>query len=356
MSPPLPTALLAVRDLRTYYRAGGGFVRAVDGVSFEVLPGGSVGIAGESGSGKTQTALSILGLLDGVPGIVGGEVWWEGINILADLPDYCARSQTTEGLTISKDVSRWRALHEKRLAQIRGEEIAMVFQEPKTSLFPYFTVADHFREMIMARSGKEAARAYETQALDLLNQMRFGDPHRTLQSYPHQLSGGESQRVMLGLALLGQPRLLIADEPTTLLDTITQRRVLDLLTSLVDDRHLALLLITHNLSLLRLLVDHIVILYAGHVIEQGPTDAVIQPASDRGHPYTRDLVHTSRHFQTTPSTHVPQNPCGCRYYYRCTLKNTLPERIRKRCLYEVPPAVPVGDRHTVECWAREDEL
>lgn len=356
MSSSLPAnALLAVRDLRTYYRTEGAFVRAVDGVSFEVQPGQSVGMAGESGSGKTQTALSMLGLLDGVPGIVGGEVWWEDQNLLADLPAYCTRQETPEGLLIKKDVDGWRALYQHRLDTIQGEQIAMVFQEPKTSLFPYFTVADHLRETIAARSGKAAARTYEPQALDLLQQLRFDDPRRTLQSYPHQLSGGESQRVMLGLALLGNPRLLIADEPTTLLDTIIQRRILDLLGTLVTERHLALLLITHNLALLRLLVEHIVILYAGQVVEQGPTDQVIRPTSDCGHPYTRDLIRASRTSRTGPMVTVPRNSCGCRYYHRCLLKDTLPERIRKRCLYETPPPVRIGPTHTVACWAREDE-
>ena len=355
MSSLPPNALLAVRDLRTYYRTDGGFVRAVDGVSFEVQPGQSVGMAGESGSGKTQTALSMLGLLDGVPGIVGGEVWWEDENLLANLPAYCNRQETPDGLIVKKDVGRWRALHQRRLDPIRGEQMAMVFQEPKTSLFPYFTVADHLRETIAARSGKAAAHTYEPQALDLLQQLRFDDPRRALQSYPHQLSGGESQRVMLGLALLGHPRLLIADEPTTLLDTITQRRILDLLGMLVADRHLALLLITHNLALLRLLVQHIVILYAGQVVEQGPTDQVIQSASDEGHPYTRDLIQTSRPTRTGPAINVPKNSCGCQYYHRCSLKDTLPDRIRKRCLYERPPVVQIDATHTVACWARENE-
>ncbi|HMB89514.1 MAG TPA: ABC transporter ATP-binding protein [Rhodothermales bacterium] len=354
-SSPPSNALLAVRDLRTYYRADGGFVRAVDGVSFEVQPGQSVGIAGESGSGKTQTALSILGLLDGVPGLVGGEVWWEDQNLLADLPAYCTRQETPDGLIVRKDVGGWRARLQRRLDPIRGEQIAMVFQEPKTSLFPYLTVADHLRETIAARSGKAAARTYEPQALDLLQQLRFDDPQRTLQSYPHQLSGGESQRVMLGLALLGDPRLLIADEPTTLLDTITQRRILDLLGTLVTDRNLALLLITHNLALLRLLVQHIVILYAGQIVEQGPTDRVIRPASNDGHPYTHDLIQASRTTRTGPLVTVPKNSCGCRYYHRCLLKDTLPDRIRKRCLYEKPPVVHLDENHTVACWARESE-
>ncbi len=361
-SPPTNQPALSVRDLRTYYHTDAGFVRAVDGVSFEVPPGGSVGIAGESGSGKTQTALSILGLIDDVPGIVDGQVWVDGENLLDGLGDFCFWEEKAEGVTITKDIERWRARHHRQLARVRGEKISMVFQEPKRSLIPYFTVGEHLRETMAARDGNDAARAYEEPALDLLKKLQFEDPRRVFGSYPHELSGGESQRVMLGLALLGRPHLLIADEPTSLLDAITERRVLETLTTLVQEMNLALLLIAHDLALVRVMVDQVAVMFAGKIVEWGPAAEIIQPTNERGHPYTQALLRAVPNTDEQPAppsaTLAPLdtriNTGGCRYYYRCGLKDVLPEAVRARCLNEEPPAFPVGDNHVAACWARED--
>ncbi len=361
-SPSMNPPILSVRNLRTYYHTDAGFVRAVDGVSFEVPPGGSVGIAGESGSGKTQTALSILGLIDDVPGIVDGQVWVDGENLLDGLGDFCFWEEKAEGVTITKDIERWRARHHRRLARVRGEKISMVFQEPKSSLIPYFTVGEHLRETMAARDGNDAARAYEEPALDLLKKLQFEDPRRVLGSYPHELSGGESQRVILGLALLGRPHLLIADEPTSLLDAITERRVLETLKTLVQEMNLALLLIAHDLALLRVMVDQVAVMFAGKIVEWGPATEIIQPTNERGHPYTQALLRAVPDADEQPAppsaTLAPLdtrvNTGGCRYYYRCGLKDVLPEAVRARCLHEEPPAFPVGENHVAACWAREE--
>ena len=362
-TPPTSSPLLSVRDLRTYYHTDAGFVHAVDGVSFDVPHGGSVGIAGESGCGKTQTALSILGLIDEVPGIVGGQVWIDGENLLDGLDAHCSIDEQDGSITVVKDVDRWRAVHHRRLAQVRGEKISIVFQEPKSSLIPYLTVGEHLRETMGALNGKNDAPAYEATALGLLQKLRFAHPHRILHSYPHELSGGESQRVMLGLVLLGRPQLLIADEPTTLLDAVTQRGVLHMLTAVVEEMALALLLITHNLALLHRMVDRVVVMFAGMVVEQGPTAEIIDTASERGHPYTQDLLRAvptpdapSLLLRTaTPAVLNPKiNRQGCRYYHRCGLKDHLPEAVRTRCLHEAPPPFAVDANHTVACWACED--
>ena len=358
-STPTPSPLLSVRDLRTYYHTDEGFVRAVDGVSLAVPPGGAVGLAGESGSGKTQTALSILGLINDVPGIVKGEVWVEGENLLDGLGEYCFWEEKAEGITVTKDVGQWRTRHQRRLAQVRGETISMVFQEPKSSLIPYFTVGQHLRETMAARGGN--ATTHEAPALDLLRKLQFDDPRRTFASYPHELSGGESQRVMLGLALLGHPHLLIADEPTSLLDTVTERRVLETLAALVREMDLALLLITHDLALLRMLVDQVAVLFAGKIVEWGPAAEIMAPPNERGHPYTQALLRavpggggTSMRPSTPAPLDIRINTDGCRYYYRCGLKDALPEAVRTRCLNEEPPMFSAGANHDVACWARED--
>ena len=354
--PQRQATVLSVRDLRTYYYADDKIIRAVDGVSFEVPRGGSVGLAGESGSGKTQTVLSVQGLIDDVPGVVGGEVWLDGVNVLADISNY-AHVEDNGSLNVSKAVNRWRTVHERRMARLRGDTVSMVFQEPKSALVPYLNVGAQLRETMLARG--MAADRIKTQSVDLLGRLQFADPGRVMKSYPHELSGGESQRVMLGLALVGDPQLLVADEPTTALDAIIQRRVLDILAALVDDMDVALLLITHNLVLLSLLVNRIAVMFAGKILEWGPTDSILREAATTGHPYTQDLLRAAtrgdisdpRLNRTVIDTR--RNYEGCRYFHRCTLKDALSDAVRNRCKQELPPHVEVSEGHTVACWARE---
>ena len=373
-SPPASN-VLAVEGLRTYYYTGRGaaqtpddeaFTRAVDGISFTVPHHGTVGIAGESGSGKTQTVLSILGLLDGAPGIVDGAVYIDGTNVLEGLDAYCTYRTGAHGLVVEKDVGRWHNEHQRRLTStrgdkgaIRGDTVAMVFQEPKSSLSPYFSVAAHFRETIKARYGRAAARAYKDRALHYLEQLDFAHPARMLERYPHELSGGESQRVMLGLALMGNPQLLIADEPTTQLDALTQRQVIERIACLVQETKVALLLITHNLAVMRLLVDQVAIMYAGKIVEWGATASVITPDHQRNHPYTQVLLRAVG--DTTLEGIAPQdtpasldtriNGHGCAYFHRCPLvKEALTEGERATCEHTEPPLVSLDENHKVACW------
>lgn len=354
--PQRQATVLAVRDLRTYYYADDKIIRAVDGVSFEVPRGGSVGLAGESGSGKTQTVLSVQGLVDDVPGIVGGEVWLDGINVLANIDDY-AHVENNGGLSVTKAVHRWHTVHEGRMARLRGDTVSMVFQEPKSALVPYLNIGAQLRETMLARG--MAADHIETQSMDLLGRLQFADPGRVMKSYPHELSGGESQRVMLGLALVGDPQLLVADEPTTALDAIIQRRVLDILAGLVADMDVALLLITHNLALLSLLVNRIAVMFAGKILEWGPTASILGEAATMGHPYTQDLLRAATRADignpTSDRTVIDtrRNYKGCRYFHRCKLKDALSDPVRKRCKQELPPHVEVSEGHRVACWARE---
>ncbi len=350
---PATPDILRVRDLRTYFHADDTLVRAVDGISFRVPAGRSVGLAGESGSGKTQTALSILGLVDTAPGIVSGEIWIDGANMLADLETYC--TLTMDGApVVQKAVARWQRLHEERLRGVRGRTVSMVFQEPKSSFIPYRTIRQQLHETLEA-----VQVASDDDAIHgLLERLQFAQPKRIANSYPHELSGGESQRAMLALALAGNPRLLIADEPTTLLDAITQRRILDLLAELVADTRVALLLITHNLAMMRVLVDEVVILFGGTVMETGPVAQVLQDAPDVGHPYTQELIRAIEPAADTTAAplNTEKNLVGCRYYHRCRLKDTLPEAKRTQCFHEQPPVVAIAEGHHVACWPRIEAL
>jgi len=262
--------ILAVDGLSTYFQQGRQFVRAVQDVSFNVPTGGRFGLAGESGSGKTQVALAIMGLVDGTPGVVQGDVWIDGTNTLDQLDTFCSVDGNGTGTRVRKDVSGWRTHREERMEDVRGRLVNMVFQKPKGSLSPYFTVGEQVRETVRVHFGAEAASKYKERAYPLLEQMEFQNPDQILSSYPHELSGGQSQRVMLALSLLSEPDLLIADEPTTLLDAITEHQVLELLASLLWEREFALLLITHDLGTMTRLVDEVAVMKEGESLSREP--------------------------------------------------------------------------------------
>lgn len=281
--------VVVVEGLTTYFHQDQQFVRAVEDISFRIPRGGRFGLVGESGSGKTQTALALAGLVEGMPGVIEGDIWIEGTNILSELGTYCRANRNGDGAHVEKDVQRWRRHRKNVMADIRGTVVSMVFQEPKGSLSPYFTVGEQARETVKAHFGPAAASTYEERVRPLLTQMEFQEPGRILSSYPHELSGGQSQRVMLTLALLSDPELLIADEPTTLLDAITERRVLELFASLLDEQDLALLLITHDLGIMSHLVDEVAIMQHGEIVEQGAVPTMMEGRLEDRHAHTREL-------------------------------------------------------------------
>jgi ABC-type dipeptide/oligopeptide/nickel transport system ATPase component len=256
--------LLRVRDLKTYFvtEQGRGTARAVDGVSFELYPGETLGIVGESGCGKTVTSLSILRLIPEPPGHIlpGSVIEFEGRNLLALAP--------------------------ADLRAIRGNQIAMVFQEPMTSLNPVFTVGDQIAEaaIIHQHLSRKAARA---RAVEMLTLVGIPDPGERVDQYPHQLSGGMRQRVMIAMALVCHPKVLIADEPTTALDVTIQAQILELLGRLQEELGMAVMLITHDLGLVAGQADRVVVMYAGQVVETAPTTTLFDGPL---HPYTEGLM------------------------------------------------------------------
>lgn len=289
--------LLDIRDLHVRFPASTGEVRALDGVSIGLLAGETLGLVGESGSGKTMTALSILRLVPSPGQIVAGEIRFAGQNLLL------------------------RA--ESRMREIRGNEIAMVFQEPMTSLNPVHTIGRQIAEAIRIheRLGRQAARERATRMLELVE---IPDPARRYREYPHQLSGGMRQRVMIAIALSCKPRLLIADEPTTALDVTIQAEILDLLADLQRRLGMALLLVTHDLGVVAERANRIAIMYAGRIVEQGPVSGIFREAL---HPYTRGLLRSvprtsgqPRHRLEMIPGSVPdlaRLPRGCRFRDRC---------------------------------------
>jgi oligopeptide/dipeptide ABC transporter ATP-binding protein len=289
-------ALLEVRGLRTSFFIRSGELRVVDGVDLEIDQGEVVGLAGETGSGKSVTAYSIIGLLKKPGRVVDGEVLWDGRDL--------------------------RKLSEHRLEQdVRGKEISMIFQSPREALNPVIRVGRQITQVLRIKRGMSEKEAH-AEAVRLLASVHISDPEQRLRAYPHELSGGLAQRIMIALALSSRPRLLIADEPTTGLDVTTQYQIVQLLRELRERTGMAILLITHDLALTAELCDRLVVLYAGRVAEVGPLEHLVR--SPR-HPYTSALLRSrprvgmTGEIPTIPGSvaDLMRPPSGCRFHPRC---------------------------------------
>ncbi|HOZ46122.1 MAG TPA: ABC transporter ATP-binding protein [Candidatus Hydrogenedentes bacterium] len=319
-------ALLRVRNLKTYFKTDDGDALAVDDVSFDVPAGKTVALVGESGCGKSVTALSILRLVPDPPGrIAGGEIRFEGRNLLQ--------------------------LSEAEMRTIRGNRISMIFQEPMTSLNPVFRVGNQIAAAIRLhrKCGWDDARA---QAIDLLDRVGIPAPAERVNDYPHQMSGGMRQRVMIAMALACGPALLIADEPTTALDVTIQAQILELLGELQRDTGMTVLLITHDLAVVAETADEAAIMYAGRVVEYASVRALFGAPK---HPYTLGLfdsvprLDSEKRRLSTIAGQVPAAtdfPPGCRFHSRCPYAMAI-------CREKTPVLQPCGPAHTVACWLHD---
>jgi oligopeptide transport system ATP-binding protein len=308
--------LLEVEGLRVRLPARDGHVTVVDGVDYEVDTGEVFGVAGESGSGKTMSVLALIGLLPS-GGAASGEARFEGTNLIG--------------------------LKGKELREMRGGGIGMIFQDPMTSLHPMLSIGQQLEEPIRLHLGMRKAAA-RTRAAELLDSVRLPDPERALRAFPHQFSGGMRQRVAIAIALAGEPRLLIADEPTTALDVTVQAGIIRLLDQLRRERGLSVVLITHDLGVMSSIADRVAVFYAGRIVETGPRDDLMQRPR---HPYTRSLLDALPHPEL-PADHplVPipgappspaELPSGCAFHPRCAYGVA-------SCATETPPLVTVGNR------------
>ena len=321
--------LLDVRKLKTYFYLDSKVAPAVDGVSFLVGKGRTLGLVGESGCGKSVTALSILRLVPSPPGkIVGGEIIFEGRDLLK--------------------------LSEPQMRSVRGNDIAMIFQEPMTSFNPVFTVGYQISEAIRLhkRTSRSEARSV---AIELLRKVKIPSPEQRYRDYPHQLSGGMKQRAMIAMAVSCDPKLLIADEPTTALDVTIQAQILDLLMELRDEFKMSTLLITHDLGVIAETSDDVAVMYAGQIVEYTTTGMLF---SDPRHPYTRALLgaipkpnpRAGKRMVLHGEVPSPIDPpSGCRFHPRC------PEKIGEICWEKEPHAVTLSDGTSVACHLYTDD-
>jgi peptide/nickel transport system ATP-binding protein len=321
-----PHRVLDVRDLRVHFETEDGVVRAVDGVSFGVEPGRTLGIVGESGSGKTVATLTILGLTRAPNAEISGEVLFEGEDLARAAPE--------------------------RMRAVRGDEIAMIFQDPLSSLHPFYKVGAQLVEAIQAHRDVPEARARE-RAIDLLERVGIPDPERRVDDYPHEFSGGMRQRAMIAMALVNDPKVLIADEPTTALDVTTQAEILRLLDRLKRELRMAVILITHDLGVVAENADEIAVMYAGRIVERASARTIFDAPQ---HPYTWGLLRSiprisderGREEELIPIPGTPPSlinpPSGCSFHPRCPYA-----RPRHS---EVDPgleAVPGAPEHEVAC-------
>jgi peptide/nickel transport system ATP-binding protein len=317
--------LLEIRDLKTHFRSDEGMVHAVDGVDLSIARGETLCVVGESGSGKTVTALSVLKLIPMPPGrIVGGKILWQG-----------------------KDLA---LLNAAEMNRVRAKEIAIVFQEPMTSLNPVYTVGDQLTEVIQLHQGL-SRRAALQRAVEMLSLVNIPSPQRRVHDYPHHFSGGMRQRVMIAMALSCNPKLLIADEPTTALDVTIQAQILDLLQEMKSRLGMSIMLITHAMGVVAEVAQRVVVMYAGKVVEEAPVERLF---GNPAHPYTQGLIRSipridlaaerKQRLETIAGT-VPKlinPPVGCRFAPRCRLAID-------ECSRAQPPLREIEPGHKVAC-------
>lgn len=320
--------LVEFRDLHTYFHTDRGTVKAVNGVSFKINEGETVCVVGESGCGKSVTALSLMRLIPKPPGeIVNGEILYKGRDLVK--------------------------ISDEEIRQINGNEIAMVFQEPMTSLNPVFKTGEQIAEAIMLHQKLPASKA-KAKALHMIELVNIPNASRVYEAYPHELSGGMRQRIMTAMALSCKPKLLIADEPTTALDVTIQAQILDLIRDMKKKLGMSVMLITHDLGVVAEMADYVVVMYAGKIIEEGP---VVEIFKNPMHPYTLGLLKSkpvlSRHQERLYSIpgQVP-NPIGlkdsCYFSGRC-------ERCMLKCRDSIPPLISIGRNHKVACFLFDEK-
>ncbi|MBO4617228.1 MAG: ABC transporter ATP-binding protein [Lachnospiraceae bacterium] len=322
--------LLEVKNLHTFFKTKKGIVKAVNDVSYTLEAGKTIGIVGESGSGKSVSAMSILRLLDGNGYIDSGEIIFDG----KDLATYS----------------------EKEMCEIRGNEISVIFQEPMTSLNPVFSIDRQLSEPFMIHQGMSKKEAHE-HAVQMLRDVQIPNPEVVINQYPHQLSGGMRQRVMIAMALACKPKILIADEPTTALDVTIQAQILKLMNKLKKDTGAAIIFITHDLGVINEMADDVAVMYCGQVVEHAPA-SVIFHKQKYSHPYTEGLMQSIPRLDTEEERlepipgvvpHPLALPKGCKFAPRC-------KYCTERCLNEEPPLLQVGENHKVRCFYAEKEV
>jgi oligopeptide/dipeptide ABC transporter ATP-binding protein len=331
MSESTKTPLLQVQDLKTYFFTEEGTVNAVDGVSFEVYPGEILGLVGESGCGKSITSLSILGLIEQPGKIVSGKIMFSGTDLAK--------------------------LNDDQMTAYRGNQISMIFQQPQSCLDPVFPVGEQIAEVFQIHDKVSKKEAWD-KAVDLLKMVGIPDAAKKASAYPHEMSGGQAQRVMIAMGLALKPKLLIADEPTTALDVTIQAQILDLLRGLRKEFDTSVILITHDLGIIAEMADRVAVMYAGRIVEQADVNSLFASPC---HPYTQGLIASVPVMGQVKDAldAIPGNvpnlidlPAGCKFSSRCKACETYGLEI---CKKKEPDLVSFDDNHLIRCWLYQSD-
>lgn len=320
--------LLEIKDEKLSFFTPAGEVKALNGVSFSMNEGEVLGIVGESGSGKSVTAYSIMGLTAYPGKLIGGTIYFNGHQI--------------------------EKMSEKEMRKIRGNEVSIIFQDPMTSLNPVYTIGNQITEVIRLHTGKSKKEAYD-RAKELLELVGINEPTKRLKQYPHELSGGMRQRVMIAIALACEPKLLIADEPTTALDVTIQAQILELMQELRQKLGMSIIMITHDLGVVASMCERIAVMYAGHIVEYGTADEIFYEPK---HEYTKGLINSIPKLSAQEierlvpiegqTVDLLNPPAGCPFAPRCA-------NCMKICLREMPPKTELSDTHYSHCWLLQKE-
>jgi len=330
MTEPVTQPLLDVKGLKTYFYTEDGVVKAVDGVDFHVNPGEVLGLVGESGCGKSVTSLSVMRLVSKPGKVLAGKITFDGIDLLA--------------------------LPESEMVKMRGNRISMIFQQPQSSLNPVFTSGDQVAEVFQIHQYMKNKEAQE-RAVELLRRVGIPDPEKKAKAYPHEMSGGQAQRVMIAMALALHPQLLIADEPTTALDVTIQAQILDLMRDLRETLGTSVILITHDLGVIAEMAHRVAVMYAGEVVEENEVSRLFETPC---HPYTQGLIGSipvlgrlQKRLDVIPGVvpNLVNLPKGCRFAPRCCAREQYGLSI---CETLKPDLVPLAPGHTVRCWLYSD--
>lgn len=324
--------LLEVKHLHTYFTSRRGIIKAVNDTSYRVREGETLGIVGESGSGKSVSAMSILRLLDGNGYIESGEIWFDGRNLI--------------------DISM------NDMYEVRGNDISVIFQEPMTSLNPVFTVEKQISEAFMVHQDMDKKEAAE-HSIEILRDVKIPNPEIVAKQYPHQLSGGMRQRVMIAMALACRPKMLIADEPTTALDVTIQAQILRLMNELKAEKGTSILFITHDLGVINQMADYVAVMYCGQVVENVPARQLFDPMTECSHPYTEGLLASipkldtpaNERLEVIPGAvpHPLDLPKGCKFAPRCKYAT-------ERCKEEEPEMMKISEAQEIRCfYPRKEE-
>ena len=319
----MESSLIRVEHLKTSFQTPHGMIYPVNDVSFAINTSETIGLVGESGCGKSMTALSLLNLIPSPPGnIESGKIFFKDKDLLQ--------------------------LSREELRQIRGNDMSMIFQEPMTSLNPVFSIGNQLNEVFITHQNLSKKNATE-RSIELLKMVNIPNPEKKIDEYPHQLSGGMRQRVMIAMALACQPSLLIADEPTTALDVTIQAQILDLMSELQDKFSMSIMVITHDLGVLAQICESVMVMYAGHIVEKAPTKALFESPK---HPYTQGLLKSipklgkKEKKLSTIEGHVPSLhslPSGCKFHNRCPKAMDI-------CRIKEPEAIKISSHEEVKCW------